>query len=155
MLHILYGKQFNNMCRVIPNVKAIPHLTFREQPPRGSYVYTEEYSLTRSITGVELITNPPPKQPLKAVCVKNALLLVCFIFETGCHHVIKFGLSLILLPSPPECWDYRQAHRAWQLLGICNVRKLVREKHKERASASDISAIFIGREIGQNRRTLK
>lgn len=55
--------------------------------------------------------------------VKNALLLVHFIFETGCHYVIKFGLSLILLPLPLECWDYRQAHHAWQLLGICNVRK--------------------------------
>ena len=72
-------------------------LTFRKQSLGGSYVYFEGYSLTCSIPPVELITNTPPKQPLKAMCVKNVLSLICFIFETGCHRVIKFGLSLMLL----------------------------------------------------------
>jgi hypothetical protein len=31
-------------------------------------------------------------------------------FETGSHYVSQAGLELtVLLPQPPECWDYRCA----------------------------------------------
>ncbi|EHB07938.1 hypothetical protein GW7_16975, partial [Heterocephalus glaber] len=34
-----------------------------------------------------------------------------FVFETGSHYVVQAGLKLtvILLPQPPKCWDYRHS----------------------------------------------
>jgi hypothetical protein len=39
----------------------------------------------------------------------QSLLFVCFCvcFGIGSHHVAQAGLKLmVLLPQPPECWDY-------------------------------------------------
>jgi hypothetical protein len=41
----------------------------------------------------------------------NDLLVMStiFVFETGSRYVAQVGLKLeILLPQPPECWDYRR-----------------------------------------------
>jgi hypothetical protein len=42
-----------------------------------------------------------------------SVLFVCavlFVFKTGSHYVVQTDLKLkILLPQPPECWDYRCA----------------------------------------------
>jgi hypothetical protein len=41
---------------------------------------------------------------------KNYILLLFFTFETGFCCVVQVGLGLvILLPQPPEYWDYRCA----------------------------------------------
>jgi hypothetical protein len=33
---------------------------------------------------------------------------IIYLFETGSHYIAQAGLELsILLPQPPECWDYR------------------------------------------------
>jgi hypothetical protein len=44
-----------------------------------------------------------------AICFVCVLALL-FCIETGSHSVVEAGLKLlILLPPPPQCWDYRSA----------------------------------------------
>jgi hypothetical protein len=39
-----------------------------------------------------------------------SLLFFFFFFETGSCQIAQAGFDLvILLPQPPECWDYRHA----------------------------------------------
>lgn len=41
------------------------------------------------------------------LCCSLLLLLFCFIFEVTMNSLVKDDLELILLPPPPQFWNYR------------------------------------------------
>jgi hypothetical protein len=56
-----------------------------------------------------------------SICTENVQIFFFLrIVETGSLYVVQGGLELaILLPQPPECWDYRCARSHLAILFFC------------------------------------
>jgi hypothetical protein len=47
------------------------------------------------------------------------LLFFVYLFKTESHYVAQAGLELfVLLPQPPDCWDYRSVLTGFLLLDV-------------------------------------
>ena len=65
-------------------------------------------------------------------CHPAVSLIPCFVFlKTGSSYEAHALLELpILLPQPPECWDYRCVH-IWEHVSVCGYEHMETGAHKK------------------------